>query len=134
MKQAIFAASLLLVACAKDERQYTYGVSCESCSVGYHDETGEHRYVRLAPDTAFIFNSVDTVIAGVDTTVIVSDTITSAIPVSWETTFTAPLDHRPKFSTSKLCGNCLEVHAYQIIDGKREDRYTGDGVFYLEFD
>lgn len=113
---------MILVACKKEDRIVTYGVTCEYCSAGYEDMEGRYQYIKITPDTTYTE----------------TDTIIDRGPFHWEVTFSAPNDtpnERLDFSVSRLSVVGHPTTAWRIIDGAKEEQTAaqGDTDFYLVF-
>lgn len=134
----LFALSLLLTACGKDDRFVEFGVTCDACHIAYVTPENVYAYANPHPHYTYtmafdtVFVAADTIVAGTDTTFIAADTVLTSVavdsafvggPFSWSFVGTYKADVNPTLRVE----SGVQPHtttAFRIIDGKREDKVS----------
>lgn len=131
----IFVLALCIMSCKKPNREVVYAVTCDHCSAGYEDLSGAYRYIKLAPDTTYLYTDIDTVIDGVEMLWTRVDTTINTGPFTWQTRFMAPVEVRESrlvFAVSRLSTHGSAT-ASRTIDGAKDERVLSGADMWTEF-
>lgn len=126
--------AVVLFSCGKDKRSVEYSVSCYYCSARYLDADGVSKYVKITPDTTTNTAARDTVINGIDTTVMITTTTIGQGPYTWSTQFDADPLTKLYFGVSRLHVGGVTTTATRTLDGAAETLSTGPERKFLVFE
>ncbi len=126
--------AVVLFSCGKDKRSVEYSVSCYYCSARYLDADGVSNYVKIVPDTMTNTVARDTVINGMDTTVMITTTMIGPGPYTWSTQFDVDPLAALYFGVSRLHVGGVITTATRTVDGAVESMSTGPERKFLVFE
>lgn len=111
-----------------------YSVSCYYCSARYLDADGVSKYVKVDPDTTTNTVARDTVINGIDTTVMITTITIGHGPYTWSTQFDVDPLSPLYFGVSRLHVGGVTTTATRTVDGVSESLSTGPERKFLVFE
>lgn len=109
------AIAILCAACTKPDKSVEYTATGYNASVQYVDANEVWQSTALSTTYRVDSATVDTIIAGVDTTITIADTV--AIPEKWSFRFDAPHDGTARMILTQDFGNGPGASAAIAIDG-----------------
>jgi len=127
--------AVVFFSCGKDKRSVEYSVSCYYCSARYLDADGVSKYVKIDPDTTTNTAARDTVINGIDTTIMITTVLSIGQgPYTWSTQFDADPLTALYFGVSRLHVGGVTTTATRTVDGVVESLSTGPERKLLVFE